>query len=29
MSTDGEAAQRQVILVQNWFEKLRRLVPTE
>ncbi len=29
MSTDGEAAQRQVILVQNWFEELRRLVPTE
>ncbi len=28
-NTDGEATQPQVILVQNWFEELRRLVPTD
>ncbi len=27
--TDGEATQPQVIVVQNWFEELRRLVPTD
>ncbi len=24
----GEAARPQIIVVQNWFEELRRLVPT-
>ncbi len=24
----GDATQPQVIVVQNWFEELRRLVPT-
>ena len=28
VNTDGEATQPQVIVVQNWFEELRRLVPT-
>ena len=27
-TTDGEAAPSEVIVVQNWFEELRRLVPT-
>ena len=27
-NADGEAALSQIILVQNWFEELRRLVPT-
>ncbi len=27
-NTDGDAARPQIILVQNWFEELRRLVPT-
>ena len=27
-NADGEATQPQVIVVQNWFEELRRLVPT-
>ncbi len=28
-NADGEAIQPQVIVVQNWFEELRRLVPTD
>ncbi len=28
-NADGEAIQPQVIVVQNWFEDLRRLVPTD
>ncbi len=28
-NVDDEAAPSQIILVQNWFEDLRRLVPTE
>ena len=28
-ATDSEAAPLQLILVQNWFEELRRLVPTD
>ena len=27
-NTDGAVAQSQLIVVQNWFEELRRLVPT-
>ncbi len=26
---EGDAAERNVILVQNWFEELARLVPTK
>ncbi len=26
-TADGEAAEPQILLVQNWFEELRRLVP--
>ncbi len=25
---DGEAARSEIVIVQNWFEDLRRLVPT-
>ena len=25
----GEAARPQIVIVQNWFEELRRLVPTD
>ncbi len=28
-NTDSEAAPSQLIVVQNWFEELRRLVPTD
>ena len=28
-TADGEATPSQVIVVQNWFEELRRLVPTD
>ncbi len=28
-TTDGDATQPQIIVVQNWFEELRRLVPTD
>ena len=28
-NAEGEATQPQVIVVQNWFEELRRLVPTD
>ena len=27
-NADGEATQPQMIVVQNWFEELRRLMPT-
>ncbi len=27
-NADGEAAPSKIIVVQNWFEELRRLVPT-
>ena len=27
-NADGEAVPSQVIVVENWFEELRRLVPT-
>ncbi len=27
-NADGEAGPSQLIVVQNWFEELRRLVPT-
>jgi len=25
----GEAGETQIVVVQNWFEELERLVPTE
>ena len=28
-TADGEAAPSNLIVVQNWFEELRRLVPTD
>ena len=28
-NADGEAAPSQLIVVQHWFEELRRLVPTD
>ncbi len=28
-TADSEAAPSQLIVVQNWFEELRRLVPTD